>query len=145
MTVHHVIGVRLRQPLSEHIEALARIARARNHELALARDALLVLDLGDEPGASGHCTRHCTSCAMGSWVSSGGAYSARMPSPRWPQVAPPSSVNQIPPVETAMNKRRELRGSTQIEWMPGRSAPPPIHCRRLGWSQSERIICQLWP
>src|SRR5262249_19274779 len=68
---------------------------------------------------------------MGSWVCSGGAYSARIPSPRSVQPAPPSSVNQIPPVETAIHTRRELRGSTQIEWIPGRSAPPPIHCLRL--------------
>ena len=36
------------------------------------------------------------------------------------------------PVETATHTRFELRGSTQIEWIPGRSAPPPIHCLRLG-------------
>jgi hypothetical protein len=43
-----------------------------------------------------------TSWAIGSWVCSGGAYSARMPSPRSVQLAPSSSVNQTPPVETAI-------------------------------------------
>ena len=62
----------------------------------------------------------------------GGTYSARMPSPRSDQLAPASSVNQRPPVETATHTRFALRGSTQIECMPGRSAPPPIHCVRLG-------------
>src|SRR5262249_25133447 len=75
-------------------------------------------------GAAGHCARQWTSWAMGSWVCSGGAYSARMPSPRSVQLAPPSSGNQIPPVEPAIHTRFELRGSTQIEWMPGKSAPP---------------------
>ena len=42
-------------------------------------------------------------------------YSARIPSPRSVQVSPPSAVNQIPPVETATETCRELRGSTTTE------------------------------
>jgi hypothetical protein len=64
-------------------------------------------------------------------------YSARMPSPRNVQLAPPSSVDHTPPVETPTHTRLELRGSMQIEWRPGRSAPPGAH--------SARIISQLWP
>ena len=74
-----------------------------------------------------------------------GMYSARMPSPRRVQLPPPSSVSQMPPVETAIHTRFALRGSTQIEWMPGRSAPPPVHCLRTGCSHSARIISQLCP
>ena len=59
-------------------------------------------------GAAGHCTRQWTSWAMGSWVSSGGTCSARMPSPRCAQLAPASSVNQMPPVETATHTRLRI-------------------------------------
>ena len=51
----------------------------------------------------------------------------------------------MPPVDTATQMRLELRGSTQIEWMPGRSAPPPFHCLRFGCSHSERTMSQLCP
>src|SRR5512132_1919768 len=49
MAVDHVIGMRLRQPLAQCLEALAAVAGARDHQLALSRDAFLVLDLGHEP------------------------------------------------------------------------------------------------
>ncbi len=54
------------------------------------------------------------------------------------QVAPPSVVVTTPPQETATCTRFASRGSTQIEWMPGRSAPPPIHFLRRGLSHSVR-------
>ena len=44
-----VISVRLRQALGEDIEAFAAVARTRHDQLALARDALLILDFRDEP------------------------------------------------------------------------------------------------
>src|SRR6516162_2652357 len=50
MPVDDIVGMLLREALAQHVEALAAVARARDHELALARDAFLVLDLGDEPG-----------------------------------------------------------------------------------------------
>src|SRR5215470_6829893 len=53
VTVDDIIGVRLRQSLRENVEVLAAVARARDDELAFARDALLVLDLGDKPGRVG--------------------------------------------------------------------------------------------
>src|SRR6202043_1568997 len=50
MPVHDIISVRLGETLGEDLEALAAVAGARDRELALARDAFLVLDLGHEPG-----------------------------------------------------------------------------------------------
>jgi hypothetical protein len=38
-----------------------------------------------------------------------------MPLPRSVQLTPASSVNQMPPVETAIHTRLESRGSMQIE------------------------------
>src|SRR3954462_8017851 len=51
--------MRLRQPIRENVEALAAIACAGNRELAFARDALLVLDLGHEPRRVGLPRMHC--------------------------------------------------------------------------------------
>src|SRR6516165_4788465 len=53
VAVHHVVGVRLRQASGEDLEALTAVARARDGELALVRDALLVLDLWNEPRGFG--------------------------------------------------------------------------------------------
>src|SRR3974390_3385423 len=50
MAIDDVIGVRLRQAFFQDLEVLAAIARARHHELAVTRDALLVLGPGHEPG-----------------------------------------------------------------------------------------------
>jgi len=47
-----------------------------------------------------------------------------MPLLRLRQLAPPSLVSITPAVETASSTRRGLRGSTQIEWMPGANSPP---------------------
>src|SRR5262245_60228639 len=58
MAVDHVVGVRLRQAAGENIEALAAVAGAGDHQLAFARDALLVLDLGDEPRGVGLARMH---------------------------------------------------------------------------------------
>src|SRR3954464_13920624 len=69
-------------------------------------------------------------------------YSARIPWARQLQVTPLSSVTQTPPQETPSAIRRLFLGSTQIEWIPGNSAPPPNHSRRLGCSQSDRTRCQ---
>lgn len=49
MTVNDVIGMRLRQSIGQSHEALGPIARARDNQPAIARDALLVLDLRHEP------------------------------------------------------------------------------------------------
>src|SRR5262245_2923668 len=65
-------------------------------------------------------------------------YSARIPSARQFHVSPASSVIQTPPQETPTDTRLLSRGSTQTEWMPGHSAPPPNHSVRFGWSQSVR-------
>ena len=80
---------------------------------------------------------------MGSCVCSGGAYSARIPWPRSVQLSPVSSVNQMPPVDTAIHTRLESRGSTEIDWIPGIGAAHPLLA--LGMSHSARSICQLWP
>src|SRR5436853_7689523 len=69
-------------------------------------------------------------------------YSARMPVARMAQLAPPSSVRQAPPQEIPTSTRRESRGSTQMEWMPGKSYPPPNQYLRSGTSQSGRFSSQ---
>src|SRR5262245_16746465 len=65
-----------------------------------------------------------------------------MPVARTSQVWPPSSVSQTPPQEMPRKIRLPLLGSTQIEWIPGKSAPPPNHDLRRGSSQSERTSSQ---
>src|SRR5439155_1587876 len=68
-------------------------------------------------------------------------YAARMPFARHSQVVPPSRVIHTPPHETPTVTWRASRGSTQIEWRPGSSAPPPNHSRRLGWRHSDSTNC----
>ena len=51
-------------------------------------------------GCAAHCTRQWTSCAVPARVSSGGTYSARMPSAPCVHVAPASLVRHTPPIET---------------------------------------------
>src|SRR6266513_913570 len=68
-------------------------------------------------------------------------YAARMPWARHSQVVPPSRVIHTPPHETPTVTWRASRGSTQIEWRPGSSAPPPNHSRRLGWRHSDSTSC----
>src|SRR5262245_5782102 len=72
-------------------------------------------------------------------------YSARIPWDRQAQLAPPSSVRQEPPQEIPTTTRREFRGSTQTEWMPGTSYPPPNQFLRAGSSQSGRFSSQESP
>ena len=52
------------------------------------------------------------------------------------------SVSHAPPVETPASTRRGSRGSTLMEWMPGKSYPPPIHCFSSGRSQRDRTSRQ---
>src|SRR5687767_24103 len=61
------------------------------------------------------------------------------------QLSPPSWVTHTPPQETPTRIVFDERGSTQIEWMPGKSAPPPIHLLRPGLSHSGRFSSQLAP
>src|SRR5262249_53931103 len=56
------------QALREHVEALAAVARARDHELAFARDALFVLDLGNKPGRVRLLRMHCDREAKHRWL-----------------------------------------------------------------------------
>src|SRR5438552_3536245 len=77
---------------------------------------------------------------FGSNCLSGGMYSARIPWARHSQVAPPSVVAQTPPHDTPTLTSRPFLGWTRMEWMPGKSAPPPNHSRRLGLSHRERTI-----
>jgi hypothetical protein len=56
---------------------------------------------------------------------------ARMPSPEQSQVTPLSVVVHTPPQETPSCTRLASRGSTQMEWIPGKSAPPPNHFLRF--------------
>src|SRR5262245_24053608 len=53
MAVHDIVCVRLRQALGEDIEGFAAVARARHNQLALARDAFLILDFRDKPRGVG--------------------------------------------------------------------------------------------
>ena len=156
----------------------AAVARARDHDLAVDGNALLVLDRGDEPGGVGLVRMHDDGEAerrrprlldlhprlaavvgaedavvvlhpqpvgsgaalhqamrvldVGVLACSGGMNSARMPVIAESQVAPPSVVVTTPPQDTPTCTRFASRGSTQMEWMPGRSAPPPIHFLRRG-------------
>src|SRR5262245_57940066 len=71
VAVDHVIGMRLRQPLAQDVKALAAIAGARDHQLALARDALLVLDLRHEPRGIRIARMHCDGEAEGRRLDSG--------------------------------------------------------------------------
>src|SRR5579862_8428290 len=66
-----------------------------------------------------------------------------MPSEVGRQLAPPSRLCQTPPQETANVRCRELSGSTQIEWIPGASFPPPNQLPRSGWFQSPSTSRQL--
>ena len=77
---------------------------------------------------------------VGSISRSGGMKGARMPWAAAVQVAPPSSVSHTPPQETATETRAASRGSTQMEWIPGKSAPPPTQFSRPGWSQRLRTM-----
>ena len=54
-------------------------------------------------------------------------------------------VSQTPPQEMPTVTRRESRGSTQIEWMPGTSSPPPNQFLRSGRSQSGRFSSHVAP
>ena len=65
-----------------------------------------------------------------------------MPWARHCQVAPPSRVDQTPPQDTATAIRSPSRGSTQMEWIPGASVPPPNQARRSGWSHRLRTRLQ---
>src|SRR5262249_34152535 len=49
MAIHDIVGVRLRQALGEDIEGFAAVARSRHGQLALARNAFLILDFRDKP------------------------------------------------------------------------------------------------
>src|SRR5207245_10363894 len=53
VAVDDIVGVRLRQPLGQDVEALAAIARARDHQLAIAGNTLLILDFRDKPRGIG--------------------------------------------------------------------------------------------
>ncbi len=53
MAVDDIVGVRLRQPFGQDVEALAAIARARDHQLAVAGNTLLILDFRDKPRGIG--------------------------------------------------------------------------------------------
>src|SRR2546428_11435551 len=64
-----------------------------------------------------------------------------MPLARHSQVVPPSPVIHTPPHDTPTVTWRASRGSTQIEWRPGSSAPPPNHSRRLGGRHSDPTSC----
>src|SRR4051794_16931802 len=68
-----------------------------------------------------------------------------MPSPSQAQVSPPSLVTQTPPQETPTATLSESRGSTQTEWAPAKSRPPPNHCLRRGSSHSGRLSDQVSP
>src|SRR5262245_58059932 len=61
-----------------------------------------------------------------------------MPCDRHSQLLPPSEVIQTPPHETTTVTGLEWRGWTQIEWIPGKSIPPPNQFFRSGKSQRER-------
>src|SRR5256885_107392 len=56
-------------------------------------------------------------------------YAARMPLARHCQVVPPSRVIHTPPHETPTVTWRASRGSTQLDWRPGSSAPVREHDR----------------
>src|SRR5207245_8778650 len=53
VAVDDIVGVRLRQPFGQDVEALAAIARARDHQLAVAGNTLLILDFRDKPRGIG--------------------------------------------------------------------------------------------
>src|SRR5678815_6195993 len=53
-------------------------------------------------GAAGHWTTRCASCAFGSYWSSGGMYSARIPLPPIHHDLPPSRVLHAPPVDLSL-------------------------------------------
>src|SRR6187200_1618569 len=72
-------------------------------------------------------------------------YSARRPLPTSVHVLPPSSVRHTPPQETAIVTHCELRGSTQMLWMPGKSYPPPPHCARSGIFHIDSTSAQVAP
>src|SRR5438132_131610 len=92
-------------------------------------------------GSARHWTRWWGSWMLGSYWRSAGMYAARMPVARHSHVVPLSRVIHTPPHETPTVTRRASRGSTQIEWRPGSSAPPPNHSRRLGWRHSASTSC----
>src|SRR5215471_5502533 len=58
MAIHDIVGVRLRQALSQDIEGFAAVACARHNQLALARDAFLILDFRDKPRGVGRARMH---------------------------------------------------------------------------------------
>src|SRR5665647_3283343 len=78
-------------------------------------------------------------------VSSGGTYSARIPSAPCVHVAPASLVRQTPAIETPIATCLGSRGSTQIEWMPASSLPPPPHFGRSGMNHSASLIFHVAP
>src|SRR6185369_2252160 len=96
-------------------------------------------------GAVAHWTTRCASCAFGSYWSSGGIYSARIPLPPMRHDLPPSRVVQAPPVYTPITMSSESLGFTQMEWRPGYSAPPPLHCSRSGSSHIDRFSAHELP
>jgi hypothetical protein len=71
--------------------------------------------------------------------------SANIPRAATAQVAPPSRVRHAPPQLTPTTTSSGSLGCTQIEWIAGRSAPPPNQPRREGWSQSPRTSDQRAP
>src|SRR6516165_4443785 len=71
MAVDDIVGMCLRQALGQDVEAFAAVARARDHEPALAWNALLILDLGDEPCRVGLARMHDHRKAERRWCNIG--------------------------------------------------------------------------
>src|SRR6187402_1651861 len=68
-----------------------------------------------------------------------------MPPPVGTHDLPLSRVIHTPPVETPRLTCRESRGSTQMEWIPGCSAPLGPQSSRLGWSHNGRLSSHVSP
>src|SRR5437667_2122299 len=58
MTVDDVVGVRLRQASGQEVEALAAVAGARDRQLAVTWDPLLILDFRNKPRRIGVARMH---------------------------------------------------------------------------------------
>ena len=91
------------------------------------------------PVRSRHCTILCGSWNFGSNALLGrhvrGAHAATVDTAH---VAPASLLDPDAAARDAdPHDVRDRAGSTQIEWMPGKSAPPPNQALRSGWFQSE--------
>src|ERR1700758_3709967 len=71
MAIHDIVCVRLRQALGQDIEGFAAVARARHDQLALARDALLILDFRDKPRGIGLPRMHHDRETERRWLDAG--------------------------------------------------------------------------